>query len=109
MGRGVRGLSHPLPVPQNLREVSLFTAGGGGANLKIACTQNTPPLEHMNYVFAPSCTEILPPSTNTLICIVSYHIILDINTSCQTKSLESGKFGTKYGDIIMKHNGDENF
>ncbi len=37
----------------NLRERSLFTAGGGGANPKIACTKNLPPLGTRALRFCP--------------------------------------------------------
>ena len=45
--------------PQELRKWSLFTAGGAGANPKIACTQNAPPSERAPPQFP--CTEIYAP------------------------------------------------
>ena len=51
-----------------------------------------------------SCAmKFCPPITNTLICTVSYHIILYINISCQTKSVET-KFVKKYSDLMVNHN-----
>ena len=88
--------------------VTIYGSGGGGivgANPKIICTQNVPSLR-LEHAFLPPQiprTEIFPfPTRNTFICIISCHIIHDVNKLCQTKSLESKECGASITCNAMK-------
>ena len=60
-------------------KVIIYGRGGGGANLRIVCTQNVPPLGMRELRFRPPRilrTEILPPPHHQNIdmyCKLSYH------------------------------------